>query len=107
MLVYLDQAWNRLLANHAEDYERLDAEQLQHAILEGASLRVRPVMMTASATILGLLPILFADGTGAEIMSRLAAPMVGGMISAVLLTLLVLPVIYLLWKKQSLRNGNS
>ncbi len=107
MLVYLDQAWNRLLANHAEDHERLDAEQLQHAILEGASLRVRPVMMTASATILGLLPILFADGTGAEIMSRLAAPMVGGMISAVLLTLLVLPVIYLLWKKQSLRNGNS
>ena len=54
--------------------------------------------MTAAATIIGLLPILYGSGTGSEVMSRLAAPMVGGMISAVLLTLLVLPVIYLLWR---------
>ncbi|TDG11881.1 efflux RND transporter permease subunit [Seongchinamella unica] len=107
MLVYLDQAWERLLQQRAGDAGNIDASQLQQAVLEGAGLRVRPVLMTASATIVGLLPILFAEGTGAEIMSRLAAPMVGGMISAVLLTLLVLPAIYLLWKQQSLRNGNS
>ncbi|RLQ22457.1 CusA/CzcA family heavy metal efflux RND transporter [Seongchinamella sediminis] len=105
MLVYLDQAWGRLLDKHAGDPARIDPGELRSAILEGASQRVRPVLMTASATIAGLLPILFADGTGAEIMSRLAAPMVGGMISAVVLTLLVLPAVYLLWKQRGLRGS--
>lgn len=98
MLVYLDQAWQRLLADRGE----LTVENLEHAVWQGAGLRVRPVLMTATATIVGLLPILWGSGTGSEVMSRLAAPMVGGMLSAVLLTLLVLPVIYLLWRKGQL-----
>ncbi|MFY9180336.1 MAG: efflux RND transporter permease subunit, partial [Venatoribacter sp.] len=69
-------------------------------IISGAGLRVRPVMMTAAAITIGLLPILYGTGTGSEVMSRIAAPMVGGMISAVMLTLVVLPVIYYLWKSR-------
>jgi Cu(I)/Ag(I) efflux system membrane protein CusA/SilA len=98
MLVYLDQAWHRLL----NEGQPLTEENLTQAVLHGAGLRVRPVLMTAGATIIGLLPILYGAGTGSEIMSRLAAPMVGGMISSVILTLLVLPVIYLLWRKRQL-----
>jgi Cu(I)/Ag(I) efflux system membrane protein CusA/SilA len=98
MLVYLDQAWRRMQAQGGEP----DARQLELAVLRGAGLRVRPVLMTATATIVGLLPILYGSGTGSEVMSRLAAPMVGGMLSAVLLTLLVLPVIYLLWRRRQL-----
>ena len=75
------------------------------AVLEGASSRVRPVVMTAGATIVGLLPILYGSGSGSEIMSRLAAPMVGGMLSTVVLTLLVLPVIYLIWQRARLSGA--
>ena len=98
MLVYLDQAWHAL---QKED-EEPSVAALNDAVLQGAGLRLRPVLMTAGATIVGLLPILFGSGTGSEVMSRLAAPMVGGMISSVLLTLLVIPVIYLLWKRRAL-----
>jgi len=98
MLVYLDQAWHCLL----DEGQALNEENLTQAVLQGAGLRVRPVLMTAGATIIGLLPILYGAGTGSELMSRLAAPMVGGMISSVILTLLVLPVIYLLWRKRQL-----
>ena len=98
MVVYLDQAWQRLLASRGGNPADLDREMLLEAVLEGAGRRVRPVLMTAGATIVGLLPILFGAGTGSEVMSRLAAPMVGGMLSTVILTLLVLPVIYLLWR---------
>ena len=100
MLVYLDQAWERLLAEEGE----ITQEELERAVWLGAGLRVRPVLMTATATIVGLLPILWGSGTGSEVMSRLAAPMVGGMVSAVLLTLLVLPAIYLLWRRRQLRE---
>ncbi|WP_028877586.1 efflux RND transporter permease subunit [Teredinibacter turnerae] len=96
MLVYLNQAWNRAIGTQGT----LNEAQLRDAITEGAGLRVRPVMMTAAAIIVGLLPILFGTGTGSEVMSRIAAPMVGGMVSAVLLTLLVLPALYFLWKKR-------
>ena len=98
MLVYLDQGWRRLLEERGE----LTEARLVNAVWQGAGLRVRPVLMTATATIVGLLPILWGSGTGSEVMSRLAAPMVGGMLSAVLLTLLVLPVIYLLWRRRHL-----
>lgn len=90
MLVYLDHAYRDLLIAHKTPTKL----QLQQALLQGAAKRVRPVVMTAGATIIGLVPIMLGDGTGSEIMSRLAAPMVGGMVSAVLLTLLVLPAIY-------------
>ena len=102
MLVYLDQAWVRLTEQQALQPGEVEHEALCAAVLDGASLRARPVLMTASATIVGLLPILFGSGTGSEVMSRLAAPMVGGMISSVLLTLFLIPAIYLLWRRYSL-----
>jgi Cu(I)/Ag(I) efflux system membrane protein CusA/SilA len=95
MLVYLDQAWERLMEEGTAG-----PDALQEAVLQGAGLRVRPVLMTATATIVGLLPILLGAGTGSEVMSRLAAPMVGGMVSSVILTLFVLPVVYLLWRRR-------
>jgi len=76
---------------------------LAEAIFRGAGMRVRPVMMTAAAIIAGLLPILYGTGTGSEVMSRIAAPMVGGMLSAVILTLLVVPAVYFLWRKQAMQ----
>ncbi|MFT5805218.1 MAG: Cu(I)/Ag(I) efflux system membrane protein CusA/SilA, partial [Candidatus Paceibacteria bacterium] len=71
-----------------------DDDLLRQAILKGASRRVRPVMMTALATIGGLLPVILGEGTGSEVMTRIATPMFGGMITAVLLTLYVIPVSY-------------
>jgi Cu(I)/Ag(I) efflux system membrane protein CusA/SilA len=102
MLVYLDQAWNELKKNSNESL--IKQSELVNAIEQGAGLRVRPVLMTAGATIIGLLPIMYGDGTGSEVMSRLAAPMVGGMLSSVLLTLFVIPVAYLIWKGWNIRN---
>jgi Cu(I)/Ag(I) efflux system membrane protein CusA/SilA len=94
MLVYLNQSWQQTIDRcHAQGLE-LREETLRHAVLHGAGMRVRPVLMTAATIIFGLLPILYGTGTGSEIMSRIAAPMVGGMVSAVVLTLLVLPAIY-------------
>ena len=102
MLVYLNQAYARMLEDCRQQEMTPRQETLRHAVLQGAGLRVRPVMMTAAAIVVGLLPIMYGSGTGSEVMSRIAAPMVGGMISAVLLTLLVLPTVYYLWKKRSL-----
>jgi Cu(I)/Ag(I) efflux system membrane protein CusA/SilA len=104
MLVYLNQEYAALLERCREKKTKPSDTELTQAVLHGAGLRVRPVMMTALAIILGLLPILYGTGTGAEVMSRIAAPMVGGMMSAVLLTLLVLPAIYLLWKRRQLHK---
>ncbi|WP_188152191.1 efflux RND transporter permease subunit [Teredinibacter waterburyi] len=99
MLVYLDQACRALDQQGAAQNRQPDRTELRAAVIEGACARLRPKIMTAGSTIVGLLPILYATGTGAEVMSRLAAPMVGGMVSSVLLTLLVLPVVYLLWRQ--------
>ncbi|MBA6411597.1 efflux RND transporter permease subunit [Parahaliea sp. F7430] len=103
MLVYLDQSYQQLLKEVADKSISLNRASLKDAVFSGAGLRVRPVLMTAAATIVGLLPILYGEGTGSEIMSRLAAPMVGGMISSVLLTLLVLPCLYLLWRQRGIK----
>ena len=100
MLQYLKQAYYDLKAGSSVD---LSALELQHAVMNGASMRVRPVMMTAIATIVGLIPVMYGSGTGSEVMSRIAAPMVGGMITAVLLTLFVLPALYYLWLRWSHR----
>ncbi|MFV0279069.1 MAG: efflux RND transporter permease subunit, partial [Parahaliea sp.] len=101
MLVYLDQSWAEL----RRSVQAPTREQLREAVLHGAVRRVRPVVMTAAATVVGLLPILCGSGTGSEVMSRLAAPMVGGMISSVLLTLLILPVIYMLWRGRGMAGS--
>ena len=102
MLVYLNQAYKEMLGEHQQQGSSLSEETLRQAVLHGAGMRVRPVMMTAAAIIVGLLPILYGTGTGSEVMSRIAAPMVGGMVSAVILTLLVVPAIYFLWRRRSL-----
>lgn len=102
MLVYLNQAWKELCYERSESLQEITYADLQQSILQGAGLRVRPVMMTAVAIIAGLLPILLGSGTGSEVMSRIAAPMVGGMMSAVVLTLVVLPVVYFLWRQRTL-----
>ena len=106
MLVYLNQAYQAMLHHHKEQALMPSVEALRQAVLEGAGLRVRPVMMTAATIIVGLLPIMYGTGTGSEVMSRIAAPMVGGMMSAVILTLLVLPVVYFLWRKRCIKNLN-
>lgn len=103
MLVYLDQAWRELCELEAVP----NRKQLRAAVLQGATRRVRPVVMTAVATIVGLLPIVYGSGTGSEVMSRLAAPMVGGMISSLLLTLLLLPVIYQWWRGRKLKKNDN
>jgi len=102
MLVYLNQAYKAQVEAASQVGKSLSIEQLKHAILEGAGLRVRPVMMTVATIVIGLLPVLYGTGTGSEVMSRIAAPMVGGMFSAIVLTLLVLPAVYLLWRKRNL-----
>ncbi len=98
MLVYLNQAYNKL-HHKAERQHDLTIEELREAVIEGALLRIRPIMMTVAAIIAGLLPIMLGSGTGSEVMRRIAAPMVGGMVSATLLTLVVIPAVFLLWKK--------
>lgn len=102
MLVYLNQAYKAQVEAASKMGKSLSTEQLKQAILEGAGLRVRPVMMTVATIVIGLLPVLYGTGTGSEVMSRIAAPMVGGMFSAIVLTLLVLPAVYLLWRKRNL-----
>ncbi len=97
MLVYLNQSYREMLASHAQPDRRL----LARSIVSGAGLRLRPVLMTGASIIIGLLPILVDTGTGSEIMRRIAAPMVGGMLSAMVLSLLVLPAVYYLWRAQS------
>ena len=103
MLVYLNQAYQEKCLEAEQTGKPLSLVQLQQAIIEGAGLRVRPVMMTVATIIIGLLPVLYGTGTGSEVMSRIAAPMVGGMGSAIVLTLLVIPAVYLLWRKQGLK----
>lgn len=102
MLVYLNQAYKAQVEAASQLGKSMSIEQLKHAILEGAGLRVRPVMMTVATIVIGLLPVLYGTGTGSEVMSRIAAPMVGGMFSAIVLTLLVLSAVYLLWRKRNL-----
>jgi Cu(I)/Ag(I) efflux system membrane protein CusA/SilA len=97
MLIYLDQAWKT-----RREVGRVTAKDLYDAIVEGAVERVRPKMMTVTAIMAGLLPILWGTGAGASVMKRIAAPMVGGMISSTVLTLLVIPAIYALWREWEL-----
>ena len=103
MLVYLNQAYQNMCLTAKRADKPLSLAQLQQAIIEGAGLRVRPVMMTVATIVIGLLPVLYGTGTGSEVMSRIAAPMVGGMISAIMLTLLVIPAVYLLWRKKAIK----
>jgi Cu(I)/Ag(I) efflux system membrane protein CusA/SilA len=104
MLIYLDHAWSEVKQRCALEGRDPGAADLYHAIMEGAVERVRPKMMTVVAIMAGLLPIMWGTGTGSEVMSRIAAPMVGGMISSTVLTLAVIPAIYALVKEWELRR---
>ena len=104
MLIYLDQAWREVQAKCSTEGRAPRAADLYAAVMEGAVERVRPKMMTVTAIMAGLLPILWGTGTGSEVMSRIAAPMVGGMISSTVLTLAVIPAIYALIKQRRLRD---
>jgi len=101
MILYLNQS---LEAKKQQRLALFNLEDLRDAVKEGAGLRVRPVMMTVAVVVMGLVPIMYGDGTGSEVMQRIATPMIGGMVSAVILTLLILPAVYFQWKKLSMRQ---
>ena len=103
MLLYLDLAYDEM----KEKGQMLTKENLMDAIHHGAVKRIRPKIMTATAIIAGLVPILWSTGTGADVMKRIAAPMVGGVVTSVMLELLVYPVIYYLWKIKEIKNNNT
>jgi Cu(I)/Ag(I) efflux system membrane protein CusA/SilA len=102
MLVYLDGALGRKRAARAADGVPLGREDVREAVVEGALLRLRPKMMTVLADIVGLIPIMLIAGSGSDVMRRIAAPMFGGLLTSTVLTLVVLPAIYLLWKSRGL-----
>jgi Cu(I)/Ag(I) efflux system membrane protein CusA/SilA len=107
MLVYLKQALGRQASIAASEGRSIQPVDIARAVYEGALMRVRPIMMTVAAIIAGLLPIMLGTGTGSEIMRRIAAPMVGGMVSATVLTLAVIPAVFLVWQRLKLKAGNS
>jgi Cu(I)/Ag(I) efflux system membrane protein CusA/SilA len=96
-LIAADRSWRRPSV----------AGDLSEAVMEGGAERVRPVMMTATAITAGLLPILWGGGAGASVMKRIAAPMVGGMLSSTVLTVLVIPAIYSLWRRRRCNRGGD
>ncbi|MCH7765056.1 MAG: efflux RND transporter permease subunit, partial [Acidobacteria bacterium] len=102
MIVYLDEVFERRL----REGTMTTAKDLYDAIIEGAVGRVRPKMMTVIAITAGLLPIMWSHGTGADVMKRIAAPMVGGMVTSTILTLIVIPVIYEMWRGWQLRHAS-
>jgi Cu(I)/Ag(I) efflux system membrane protein CusA/SilA len=96
MLIYLDHAW----AAVTQAGRRPTLAELMGAIEHGAVNRVRPKLMTVLAIMLGLVPVLWSHGAGASVMKRIAAPMVGGMVTSTILTLVVIPVAYYLWRRR-------
>lgn len=107
MLVYLKQALKRHQLTAEQAGRAMQREDLENAVFDGALMRVRPIMMTVAAIIAGLLPIMLGSGTGSEVMRRIAAPMVGGMVSATILTLAVIPAIFLVWQEWKLKRDRT
>ena len=105
MLIYLNHAYDELKAKREAEGRPFNVNDLYSAVMEGAVERVRPKMMTVVAIMAGLLPIMWSSGTGSEVMRRIAAPMVGGMVSSTVLTLIVIPAIYALVKEYSIKQG--
>ncbi|MFZ3046600.1 MAG: efflux RND transporter permease subunit [Desulfatirhabdiaceae bacterium] len=103
MLVYLDEVYARKRARG----EMTSPEDLNEAIIEGAVDRVRPKLMTVSTTLIGLIPVMYGSETGSEVMKRIAAPMVGGLVSSTILTLVIIPVVYDIWKRWELKQAAS
>jgi Cu(I)/Ag(I) efflux system membrane protein CusA/SilA len=100
MLVYLDDVFEK----HNNQGMMNSNEDLQAAIIEGAVERVRPKLMTVATTLIGLLPVMWGTETGSQVMKRIAAPMVGGLVSSAVLTLVIIPAVYFIWKRWQLRS---
>ena len=107
MLVYLNQALQRHTEIAQQQGRALTTADIRQAVIDGALLRVRPIMMTVAAIVAGLMPIMLGSGTGSEVMRRIAAPMVGGMASATLLTLMVIPAVFLIWKRRGVKDSEA
>ena len=107
MLIYLENAWEQIKAKRAAEGQDPTAGDLYAAVMEGAVERVRPKMMTVVAIMAGLLPIMWGTGTGSEVMRRIAAPMVGGMISSTILTLIVIPALYALFNAREIKHSSA
>ena len=107
MLVYLDHAWVEMRARCAAAGREVTRTDLIAAVMEGAVERVRPKAMTVAAIVASLLPLLWADGTGSEVMQRIAVPMIGGMASSVVLTLVVIPALFAMAKGRELQRELS
>ncbi len=107
MVMYLEHAWAERRRRAAEQGRDPTREELREAIFEGALLRLRPKLMTVITVIVGLLPIMWGSGTGSEVMRRIAAPMVGGMVTATVLTLVILPSLYLIVNRRGLPGVES
>jgi Cu(I)/Ag(I) efflux system membrane protein CusA/SilA len=99
MMLYLDLAYREQRVSSVAD--------LRAAIVEGAGRRIRPMLMTGLASVIGLIPIMLSTGAGADVMKRIAAPMVGGVISALLMVLLVYPAVFSIWRERGLRLGRD
>lgn len=106
MLLYLNLAWTKRRKLAIDERRMLTIDDIETAVFEGALLRVRPKIMTVATIFAGLIPIMYGTGTGSEIMQRIAAPMVGGMVTATLLTLFVIPAIFVIWKRLALPRIN-
>jgi Cu(I)/Ag(I) efflux system membrane protein CusA/SilA len=107
MLIYLDQALATVTEQRRAEGKPVTVADLYDAVMQGAAMRVRPIMMTVFAIIAGLLPIMWGTGTGSEVMRRIAAPMVGGMVSATILTLIVIPALYALVKEIAIQRSST
>ncbi|MEK6735213.1 MAG: CusA/CzcA family heavy metal efflux RND transporter, partial [Pseudomonadota bacterium] len=105
MLEFLDQALKDVTAKREAAGSKVTVEDLYEAVVQGAVYRIRPVMMTIAGSVVGLLPVMFSSGTGSEVIRRISAPMVGGMVSATVLTLIVFPAVYALVKEISIRHS--
>ena len=105
MLEFLDQALKEVTAKREASGSKVTVEDLYEAVVQGAVYRIRPVMMTIAGSVLGLLPVMFSSGTGSEVIRRISAPMVGGMVSATVLTLIVFPAVYALVKEIPIRHS--
>ena len=106
MLLYLNLAWDRRVLAAKEQDREVNRDDIETAVFEGALLRLRPKLMTVATIFAGLIPIMYGDATGSEVMQRIAAPMIGGMATATILTLFVIPSIFVIWKRFTLGRVN-
>ena len=106
MLLYLNLARDRRVLAAKEQYREVNRDDIETAVFEGALLRLRPKLMTVATIFAGLIPIMYGDATGSEVMQRIAAPMIGGMATATILTLFVIPSIFVIWKRFTLGRVN-